>query len=136
MTAQDSTYDARALRTSGILGVVEVYRGSENDLVGRVGTLRGLDLASVVSASPNAVLEARKFQRDYRIAALEVSAAIVSLGLASGLHKVTDLSSLVHEATWGGTFVLFVLGARSFMTAYSALSKSIWWYNRDIAVTR
>jgi hypothetical protein len=98
--------------------------------------LRGLDIASVVSRSPNAVVEAKKFQQNYRHGALGVSAAIVSLGLASGLHKITDLSTLVHQATWGAGFVFLVYGARSFMVAYGALSKSIWLYNRDLAASR
>ena len=134
MAAQDSTYDSQALRAAGVLGVVEVYRGSGDNLVGRVGSsLRGLDLAKLVKSSPNAVVEAEKFHRNYVKGAIGLSAAIVSLSLANGLRTIPDLNQAIHQTPWAFGALCLVFGVRSMATAYSALSKSIWWYNRDLA---
>ena len=133
MAAQDSTYDARALRVAGVLGMVEVYRGSgDANLLGRVGTFRGLDISSVVSSSPNAVAEARRFHQFYVRGAAASSIAIVSLSLANGLRSIPDLNAVIHGAPWGVGLLGLALGIHNFKIAYNALSKAIWWYNRDL----
>ena len=133
MPAQNGTYDANALRLEGMWGGFEVYRGSGTDLVGRPGVFRGLDVAAVVSASPNATTEARVFQQHYPRGILAISFGLATLALSHGLSRLPDLNWTIQSTSWLIGFVSTVYGAQNLIIAHRALSKSIWWYNRDLA---
>ena len=136
MSAQATSYEANALRVEGQLGGVEIYRGSGDNLVGRPGVFRGLDLVQVVSASPNAVAEARVFRRHYPRGILATSFGIAALGLAHGVGKIPDLNWALKDTPWFLGIVSTMYGTLNLTMAFKALSKSIWWYNRDLAATR
>ncbi|HMF86867.1 MAG TPA: hypothetical protein VK575_02230, partial [Gemmatimonadaceae bacterium] len=58
--------------------------------------------------------------------------AIVSLGAAIGASRVNDINPFIQAGLTATTFVSFAFGAKKLDSAYQALSKAIWWYNRDL----
>ena len=132
LTAQDNTYDASALRIEGHLGDVRIVRGAEGTVLGRIGVFRGLDVAKLVSTSEKATVEAKKFSHDYGPGTWLAALGIATLGAAIGVSRIHDVnSSITAGLTLAGTG-LIVSGGGKLQDAYNALSRSIWWYNRDL----
>ena len=132
MIAQDRSYDEGALRLDAHHGTISIVRGTSGAVVGKIGVFRGTDLTSVVSPSPNAVAEAMTFQRDYRPGTLMLSAGIVTMGAALGASRIADSNSLVPMGLTIAGVALITYGGTKIESAYRALSKAIWWYNRDL----
>jgi hypothetical protein len=131
MTAQDRTYDHNALRLEDHFGV-QIVRGAEGVVVGKVGVFRGIDVSAVVSASPNAVAEAKIFQHDYTPGMLVASLGIASLGAAIGASRIQGINQMIPAGITIVSVGLLCYGGARLEKAYQALSKSIWWYNRDL----
>jgi hypothetical protein len=132
MNAQDHTYDGNALRIDARLGEVRIVRGVDGPVVGQIGIIRGADVATIVSSSPNAVAEAREFQRNYRPGVIGLGLGLIALGASVGVSQIHDVN---HGITTGLTIVtvgLITYGGTRLQRAYNALSRSIWWYNRDL----
>ena len=132
MIAQDRSYDQNALRLDGSFGDVSIVRGINGAVVGKIGVFRGIDVAKVVETSPNAVAEAREFQRNYRPGTIALGLGLVSLGASIGASQFHDMN---HGITTGFTIVtvgLITYGGGRLQRAYNALHRSLWWYNRDL----
>src|SRR6202022_2577825 len=84
MIAQDRSYDQNALRLEGNFGEVSIVRGIDGTVIGKIGVFRGIDVARVVERSPNAVTEAREFQRNYRPGTIALGLGLISLGASTG----------------------------------------------------
>jgi hypothetical protein len=132
MTAQESNYDEDALRVDQHRGSIRIVRGVSETVVVRVRAFRGTDVAGIVGSSPNAVREARKFEHDYRPGTWIASLGIATLGLAIGSHRIADLNQAVPTGLTIAGVSLITYGGWRLENAYRALSKSVWWYNRDL----
>jgi hypothetical protein len=129
-------YDSQALRLETRWGEEFLLRGREGTVVGKIGGLRGgLDLAAVVAPSPDAMREAAVFKNNYPrgVWSMTVGLSVVAVGAAvarvDDIGTAADLSAMA--AGIGGTF-LAAYGYKHLQRARSALSRSIWWYNRDL----
>lgn len=133
MTGQTFSYDNSALRIEGHLGDIRVVRGVDGTVIGKVGVVRGANLAELVKSSDRAVLEAETFARDYRPGTWFVAIGIAALGINLGVSQIPD----VNRAITTGLLLVgtgsLVYGAGRMERAVNALARSIWWYNRDLA---
>jgi hypothetical protein len=132
MTAQEANYDENALRVDQRRGTISIVRGVSGTPVLEVGAFRATDVAGIVRASPSAVAEAKIFERDYLPGAWSVSLGIATLGSAIGTSRIANLNQVVPAGLAIAGMSLIVYGGRRLENAYRALSKSIWWYNRDL----
>src|SRR4051812_22122872 len=66
MIAQGRTYDDNALRVEFQTGDTKIVRGVSGTVVAKVRSFRRTNLEGVVSGSPEAIAEAKIFERDYR----------------------------------------------------------------------
>jgi hypothetical protein len=132
MTAQGGTYDENALRIDQHRGTLSIVRGVSETLVVKVGAFRAVDVAGIVSPSPNAVTQAKIFEHDYRPATWIVSLGTATLGAAIGTYRIAKLNQAVPTGLTIAGVSLITYGGWKLGNAYRALSKSIWWYNRDL----
>lgn len=132
MTAQEGTYDENALRVDQHRGTISIVRGVSETVVVKVGAFRAVDVAGIVSLSPNAVGEAKKFEHDYRPGMWIASLGIATLGVAIGSYRIADLNQAVPTGLTIAGVSLITYGGWRLGNAYRALSKSVWWYNREL----
>jgi len=86
----------------------------------------------VVEASPNAVTEAREFQRNYRPGTIALGLGLISLGASVGASQFHDMTRGITTGLTIATVGLITYGGDRLQKAYNALHKSLWWYNRDL----
>jgi hypothetical protein len=132
MTAQEGTYDEKALRVEQHRGTISIVQGVSETTVLKIGAFRAVDVAKVVSTSPNAVAQARLFEHDYRPGTWIVSLGIATLGAAIGTYRIADLSQTIPTSLAIAGVSLITYGGWRLGNAYRALSRSVWWYNRDL----
>jgi hypothetical protein len=131
----DSTrgYDRRALRfESSYLGSAKIIRGADGPLVGTAGWFRSLDVEKLLAASPSAQAEARVFKTNNLRGSVvgAMGAAATAIGIVVTANSSNNASSPI--LIIGGVGAM-AWSAQRFNIAYSALSRSMWWYNRDLA---
>jgi hypothetical protein len=126
-----SSYDSQALRLESHWGEYRVVRGAKGSLVGTVGPVRTFDVEDLVKRSPVAAAEARVYKANH------LPASIV--GVAGALSFVTGVIVASNSSNNASSPILIIAGsgamfwsAQHLNTAYAALSRSIWWYNRDL----
>lgn len=132
ISAQESGYDENALRVVSRQGTMQILRGVEGTVASRAGIFHGPKVADLVAQSDSALAEAKIFERDYQPAQWLLATAIVSLGAAIGASRINDINPLIQAGLTATTFISFAFGAKKLDSAYQALSKAIWWYNRDL----
>jgi hypothetical protein len=132
MTAQEATYEENALRVDQHGGTISIVRGASETVVLKVGAFRGADVAGIVRPSANAVMHAKIFEHDYRPGTWMVSLGIATLGLAVGSYQIADLNRAIPTGLTIAGASLITYGGWRLGNAYRALSRSIWWYNRDL----
>src|SRR2546423_987889 len=132
MIAQEETYDENALRVDQHRGGLSIVRGVSETVVLKVGPIRTVDVAQIVSPSANAVGEARKFEHDYRPGTWIASLGIATLGVAIGSYRIAGLNQTVPTGLPIAGVSLVTYGGWRLGNAYRALSRSVWWYNRDL----
>lgn len=125
------SYDAKALRLETHMGDFRIVRGLDGPVVGKIGLFSRPDLASLVAPSENAMKEGREFNRNHGpgMAAGITGMVVFAFSLAASSAAGTNWG--LTAGTIGGG-ALMVYGAVRLDKAYSSLSKSIWWYNRDL----
>jgi hypothetical protein len=125
------SYDARALRIETQMGEYRIVRGLEGTVVGKIGLFTRPDVAALVAPSENAMREGREFNRNHGPGMLAgiTGTAIFTFSLAAS--RAAGPNWGLTTGTVGGA-MLMLYGATRLDKAYSALSKSIWWYNRDL----
>lgn len=139
MQAQEESeaveYDARALRVENSWGKRLLVRGRDGTVVGNIGS-RGFDLPAALASSPNAVREAKEFKRESERGWTILSLGVLAWGVGGGVARMDDIDPVVSISAWSavaaGTAMMFY-GGVSLNKAFTALSRSIWWYNRDLA---
>jgi hypothetical protein len=132
MSAQDSSYDQKALRVESYRGDLQIVRGIEGTVVARAGVLRGPRLADLVGHSGRALEEARAFERDYQPGQYAAALGIAMMGAAVGASYIADLDTLIPTGLTGVSIILIAYGGAKLHRANQALSRAIWWYNRDL----
>jgi hypothetical protein len=133
----DSTrgYEAQALRYESSWGNARIIRGADGPLVGTAGWFRGFDVEKVVAASAPARAEARAYKtNNFRGSVIgSVGALATAVGVVVTANGSNNASSPI--LIIGGVGAM-LWGAQHFNVAFSALSRSLWWYNRDLARPR
>ncbi|MDQ6770473.1 MAG: hypothetical protein M3Z54_10855 [Gemmatimonadota bacterium] len=132
MGAQESGYDENALRVESRLGNLRIVRGIQGTVVARTGVFRGPRVANLLTQSDSAVAEARVFERDYLPGEIAASLGIATLGAALGAARIPDINSAIPSGLTAASVILIAYGGSKLESAYRALSKAIWWYNRDL----
>jgi hypothetical protein len=131
--ANDSahSYDARALRFESSWGNVRIIRGADGHLVGTSGWFRDIELDRIVSGSPTAVTQARLFeQNNFRgslVGTVGALTTVVGLVLTTNGSNGASSPALIIAGTGA-----ILWGAQHLIISYSALSRALWWYNRDL----
>jgi hypothetical protein len=132
MSAQDSSYDENALRVESRYGDLQIVRGVQGTVVARAGIFRGPKVASIVSRSERALAEARVFERDYQPGQSIIAIGIATLGVAIGAWRIPEINPAIPTGLTIVSVSLITYGGMKLESAYRALSKAIWWYNRDL----
>jgi hypothetical protein len=130
-TAQ-GTYDENALRLEGHGSDVRIVRGVEGVVLARVGGFRTPDVVKLVSPSQKAIYEAKIFGRNYGPGSWLTGLGIATLGAAIGVSRIEGINRGIPTGLFIGAAGTLFFGASKLENAYTALSRSIWWYNRDL----
>lgn len=130
-TDSTRTYGAGALRFESSWGSVSIIRGADGPVVGNLGWFRDFDLTQLLASSPPAVADARVFQtNNFRGSLVGVIGATTTLiGVVVAANRSNNAASPV--LIIGGVGAM-VWGAQHLSMSYSALSRALWWYNRDL----
>jgi hypothetical protein len=132
MSAQDLSYDENALRVESRMGNLQIVRGVQGTVVARTGVFRGPRVANLVVQSDSALAEAKVFERDYQPGEIAAGIGIAMLGAGIGVSRIPDINSFIPSALTTAGVILIAYGGSKLESAYRALSKAIWWYNRDL----
>jgi hypothetical protein len=132
MSAQDSSYDDNALRIESHMGTLQIVRGIRGTVVARTGVFHGPRVASLVVQSDSALAEAKVFERDYQPGEIAAALGIAMLGAGIGASHIPHINTVIPSALTTVSVMLIVYGGTKLESAYRALSKAIWWYNRDL----
>ena len=130
-TDSTRTYVASALRFETNWGNVSLIRGADGPVVGTLGWFRDFDLTQLLASSPSAVADARVFQtNNFRGSVIgAIGATTTMIGVIVAANSSNNAASPV--LVIGGVGAM-VWGAQHLSTSYSALSRALWWYNRDL----
>ncbi len=130
-TDSTHTYAAGALRFESSWGNVSIIRGADGPVVGTLGWFRDFDLSQLLASSPPAVADAREFQtNNFRGSLVGTMGATTTLiGVIVAANSSNNAASPV--LVIGGVGAM-VWGAQHLSMSYSALSRALWWYNRDL----
>lgn len=128
------TYDECALRLEPAWFGEALVRGQSGAKVGLVGGFGGPRLGHIAQQSDSARLYLRAYDRDYTPGALTATlgagaATVAWLAAAAneGTHERRNWTIIALASTW-----VTWHGARRVERAHRALSRGIWWYNRDL----
>ena len=125
------TFGTGALRFETSWGNVSIIRGADGPVVGTLGWFRDFDLAQLLASSPSAVADARVFQannfRGSVVGAVGATTALIGVLVAANSSNNAASPVLVI----GGVGAM-VWGAQHLSMSYSALSRALWLYNRDL----
>ena len=132
LNAQDRSYDAEALRLDSRIGDVRILRGDSGKVVGSLGVFRGVDLSKAMGASPNAVLEAKRFQSNYRPGNLILGLGLMGFGAALGVSRIQGVNPAITTTLFVASVALIGYGGIKLQHAFNALHHALWWYNRDL----
>lgn len=126
-----ASYDASSLRLDSRYGTFRIVRGANGAVVASVGAFRTARLEKLVGSSENAVREAREFERNQLPGAIAATIGALIMGVSIGVASQNEASWGLVAANAAGAGLLIYGGIR-LNRAFSALSKSLWWYNRDL----
>ena len=130
-TDSATVYDSQALRFESRWGSADVMRGAKGEVVGTVGWFRDFDVEKLVQSSPQASAAAHDFRvSNFRGSLVtSIGASLVAIGLVVAGNNSNNASTPVLIIAgvggigWGVTHI---------NASYAALSKALWWYNRDL----
>ncbi len=132
MSAQEPSYDENALRVESRLGDLQIVRGTQGVIVASASLFHGPKVANLVGQSEKALAEARVFEREYDPGQAVLALGIATLGAALVTGNLSDMNPAVPISLSVASFGLIAYGATKLEKAYRALSKAIWWYNREL----
>jgi len=119
------------LRYESSWGNAAIIRGADGPVVGTVGWFRDFDVQKLVESSPRAVAEAKSFQtnnfRGSLVSAL--GATTVAIGIVVTANGSNNAASPILIIGGAGAIGW---GLQHINIGYRALSKALWWYNKDL----
>lgn len=125
------SYDAQALRYESRWGSAVIIRGATGPVLGTAGLFRDLDVTQLVASSPQAVAEARTFKtnnfRGSVVGGLGATTVVVGAILTSNSSNNAASPILMVAGA-----IATAWGVQHLNIGYSALSRALWWYNRDL----
>jgi hypothetical protein len=132
VTDSSRDYDAHALRFETNWGNIRIIRGASSSLIGTAGWFRDPGIDKLLASSPRALTEARAYEtNNFRGSLVGSAGALATLiGIVVTANGSNDASSpiLIIAGVSG-----MVWGAQHLSISYSALSRALWWYNRDLS---
>jgi hypothetical protein len=132
--AADSSaiYDSQALRFEASWGSADVIRGAKGEVIGTVGWFRGYDVEKLVQRSSQATAAAHDFRvNNFRGSLVTtVGASLVAIGIVVAGNNSNNASTPVLIIAGAGGIGW---GLHHINVGYAALSRALWWYNRDLA---
>ena len=131
--SSDSTsgYDGRALRYESYWGNAKIIRGADGPVVGTAGWFRSFDVENVVASSPPALAEARVFKTNNTRGS--VVGSIGALATVVGVVVAANGSNAASPILIIGGVGAMGWGVQHLNRGMAALSRSLWWYNRQLA---
>ena len=126
-----TVYDSQALRFEGRWGSADIIRGAKGEVVGTVGWFRDFDVEKLVQSSPRAVADARDFKvSNFRGSLVTaIGASLVTIGIVVAGNNSNNASTPVLIIAGAGGIGW---GLTHLNSSYAALSRALWWYNRDL----
>jgi hypothetical protein len=127
-----TVYDSQALRFESRWGSADIIRGAKGEVVGTVGWFRDFDLEKLVQSSPQASAAAHDFRvSNFRGSLVtSIGASLVAIGLVVAGNNSNNASTpVLIIAGVGG----IGWGLSHINSSYGALSRALWWYNRDLS---
>ncbi len=125
------SYDARALRFESRWGSADIIRGADGPVIGTAGLFRSFDVEKLVGSSTRAVAEARTFKtnnfRGSLVGGLGATTVVVGAILTSNSSNNAASPILIVAGSIAAAW-----GVQHLNAGYSALSRALWWYNRDL----
>ena len=128
---ENCSYDQCALRVDG----PRLLRGHDGVSVGRLGLLGAPRLVELVGTSDSALVHAREFDANYntgtRLSFL--GALLITPVIVNALRGGTGTMQRNHQVvlTLSGSALILVGGIKS-RRAQAALSRALFWHNRDL----
>ena len=131
ISAQERTYDTDALRLDTGFDGLKILRGQSDSLVLSIGVVKPVDVSRLLAESPNAVAQAKIFEANYRQG---IWTALLGVAIWPTIYGINHIGTNqpVPLAVTIVSVALVGYGATRIDTAKRALSKAIWWYNRDL----
>jgi hypothetical protein len=129
-TASNScTYQECGLGIAPRLTSLDVVRGSQSELVARLGFFWSSDIRPVFASSDSALAYADQAVRTRRAAAAFTDTGILLLGIAAAMvASDRDLGRAGAAVVTGGAILLGVSYPMQ-LRADGHLSRAVWWYN-------
>lgn len=127
------SYDSSALRLEGYGGRARILKGANGTVVRTVGFFRTVKVADLVAPSERALREAHEFDSNFGNANVVASVGLVVFAASLIAQSTTDINPWITLSTSAGSAALILYASHRMNRAYNALSKSLWWYNRDLA---
>lgn len=135
LPAHGCAYDQCALR----LERNRILRGASGERVGKLGIFSATNLVTLVSNVPSdsALAHARIFDANYGRGSRLLFVGAVTAGVALVVDRtrreqgLTGGTSTIYAIAFSGIVVEF-LGGRKVLRARDALSRAIWWHNREL----
>jgi hypothetical protein len=126
-----TVYDSQALRFETSWGSANIVRGAKGEVIGTVGWFRDFDVEKLVQSSPQAAAAAKDFRvSNYRGSLVStIGASLVAIGLVVAGNNSNNASTPVLIIAGAGGIGW---GLRHINASYAALSRSLWWYNREL----
>ena len=107
-------------------------RGIQGTVVARSGVFHAPKIAGLVTRSDSALAEAKVFERNFGPGQYLTAIGIATLGAAIGAWRIPDINAAIPTGLTIVSVSLITYGGTKLESAYRALSKAIWWYNRDL----
>jgi len=126
-----TAYDSHALRFESSWGSADIMRGAKGEVLGTVGWFRSFDVEKLVQSSPQALAAAKDFRvSNYRGSLVtSIGAGLVATGLIIAGNNSNNASTPVLIIAGAGGIGW---GLTHINASYAALSRALWWYNRDV----
>ncbi|HEX6626315.1 MAG TPA: hypothetical protein VF105_00035 [Gemmatimonadaceae bacterium] len=125
-------YDSQALRFESRWGSADIIRGAKGEVIGTVGWFREFDLEKVLQSSPHALTEAHDFRvNNFRGSLVTaIGASLVTIGIVVAANNSNNASTPILIIAGAGGIGW---GLQHLNKSYAALSRAVWWYNRDLS---
>lgn len=131
ITSADCNYNTCALRMKLSWGNWRIIRGEQEQQVAKLGMFTAPILKSIVATSPEAVAEARTFNKNYTSGEVLQAVGVLFMGVGIAAASANNSAVIPFTGVLGGGALLYY-GVSRHVSAFNALNKTIWLYNRSL----